>query len=353
MSLAAQDLDHVLAHAGPAWEHLRGSRIFITGGTWFFGAWLLESFAWANERLGLKASACVLTRAPEAFGARMPHLAANPSIQLHRGDMGSFEFPAVAFTHVIHAATETRLEIDQEHPLAVFESNVAGTRRVLEFTRACGASRILLTSSGAVYGRQPPDLPHIGEDYAGAPTTTEAKSGYGEAKRAAELLCAMYAQRHGFAAAIARCFAFVGPHLPLDANYAVGNFIRDALAGGPIRVSGDGTPYRSYLYAADLAVWLWTILCLGQSCRPYNVGSPEEICIADVARTVARVAAPDLEVCIAQRAAPGSPCERYVPSVARAATELGLRPIVPLAEGIRRTLRWHSQLSSSADAAER
>ena len=337
-----QDLNHILAHTEGLWDELRGKRIFITGGTGFFGCWLLESFAWANDRLGLGASALVLTRDPDAFGRKAPHLAGHPAIRFHTGDVRSVEFPAGEFSHVIHAATEASAKLNDENPLLMLDTIVEGTRRTLEFARRCGAQKYLLTSSGALYGKQPPDLAHIPEEYVGGLDPLDPRSVYGEGKRIAEMLCALYAQQHGLETKIARCFAFVGPYLPLDIHFAIGNFIRDGLRGGPIQVKGDGTPYRSYLYAADLAIWLWTILFRGESCRPYNVGSEAEVTIKDLAHTVAQVFQPPVEVRTAKQVVPGKPAERYVPSTRRAQSELGLKQRVDLGESIQRTIAWHT-----------
>jgi nucleoside-diphosphate-sugar epimerase len=224
----------------------------------------------------------------------------------------------------------------------MLDTIVEGTRRTLEFARRCGAQKYLLTSSGAVYGKQPPDLMHIAEEYVGGPDPLDPRSAYGEGKRIAEMLCALYTKQHGLETKIARCFAFVGPYLPLDIHFAIGNFIQDELRGGPIQVKGDGTPCRSYLYAADLAIWLWTILFRGEPCRPYNVGSEESMTIAEIAHMVAQAFTPSVVVQIAQEPRVGTTPERYAPSVQRAQSELGLKQMIGLSEAIHRTAAWYS-----------
>jgi nucleoside-diphosphate-sugar epimerase len=341
----ARDLDHILAQTSEVWDAFRGEQVFITGGTGFVGTWLVESFAWANDRFDLKAKATVLTRNPDAFRVKAPYSANHRAVRLLQGSMQTFEFPWSECAFIIHAATDQILPSAAE-PAGTFDRELSGTRRVLKCARECGARRVLFTSSGAVYGKQPPELTHLPEEYAGAPSPTDTSSAYGEAKRASEFLCAAYAQQYGFAAVIARLFAFAGPYLPLDSNFAVGNFVRDVLAGGPIRIAGDGTAYRSYLYAADLAIWLWNLLVRGESARPYNVGSPDAITIQDLAQLIVDTVSPGIAIEIAGQPNPTARPARYVPSVDRAAKEIGLRAMIPLDEQIRRMYEWNRLLSS-------
>lgn len=335
------DLDLVLAATEGLWDELRGQRLFITGGTGFFGCWLLESFAHINKVKSLGARATILSRDPHAFAAKCPHLAANPAIQLLAGDVRTFAFPSGGFRYIIHAATDTSAQRAAEDPAGLLSSILDGTRRVLEFASEHGAQKFLLTSSGAVYGAQPPSIGHVSEEYCGAPSSLDPGAVYAEGKRTAELMSSVYGRTHGFECKVARCFAFVGPHLPLDAHFAIGNFLRDILRGGPISINGDGTPLRSYMYAADLAIWLWTMLLRAPAFEAFNVGSEQALSILDLARTVVAACGSSAEIRVAQKPEPGAPLRQYVPSTRKADRLLGLRCRVPIEEAIRRTAAWY------------
>ena len=356
MKLPFRDLDEAAARVmRNGGEALRGRSILLTGGTGFIGRWIIESFCRINAAHDLRALMAILTRDPERFRASAPHLPADPALTVVEGDLRSLalgrSIPAPQHCDaVIHGATETSntLACDPRAFLATIE----GTRDALEFAVRTRARRFLYLSSGMVYGRQPRDLSHIPEDFAGAPDTLDPESAYGETKRDGELLCASYAKQFGLEVVIARGFAFIGPHLPLDRNFAAGNFLRDALNEAPIRIRGDGTPLRSYLYAADLAWWLWVLLLKGAPGRAYNVGSENAVSIAELARETAGLVQPPPPVTIAGVPDPGRAPERYVPSTARARSELALEETVDWRTALRKTYEWHRE-SRMAEAPAR
>lgn len=337
--LAPHDLDETLETTEEVFRSLSGARIFLTGATGFYGAWLLSALGHARRRLGLSLSVTVLTRDPDRARARYASFLEAAGAELVAGDTRTFVFPKGTFTHVVHGATSASASLNENAPLEMFDVVLEGTRRVLELARTCGCHRFLLMSSGAVYGAQPPSTTHVAESYGGGPNVLDVGNAYAEGKRAAEQLSAIVAKAAGFELTVARGFAFVGPYLPLDVHFAIGNFLRDALAGGPIRILGDGTPYRSYLYGTDLASWMWTLLARGRHGAAYNVGSGDGRPLAEIAERVARAAGVTVE--IAKKPTPGTPPSRYVPDVSLAERELGLTARVDLDDAIRRTLAFH------------
>ncbi len=347
--LPPADLAHARDLVGRSrWEALRGQRIFLSGGTGFVGKWLLSSLLDAESRFRLGCDVFVLSRDPASFAGAMPAIATSPHVRLLQGDVRSFDFPAGTFRFILHAATDV---VAKNTPVETFDICAAGTRRVLDFAAAAGAEDVLLVSSGAVYGRQPPVLERTAEDYAGAPDSLSPASAYGEGKRVAEWLGCAYASQHKLRFKTARCFAFVGPYLALDKHFAIGNFLRDAMAGQPILIQGDGTPYRSYMHAADMASWLWTILLAGKSGEAYNVGGLEAVSIKELADRVVRVLGSPSTVTRLQSPAGGKPAERYVPDIGKALRELNLPPPIGLDEAIRRTASWYEEASRPTQPA--
>jgi nucleoside-diphosphate-sugar epimerase len=350
--LIAEDVHAVLARQESALLGLKRASVFITGATGFFGTWLLETLLAANREFALGLRVIALSRAPAQFAARSPCLACDPAVEWLTGDIRDFAFPTTPVSHVIHAGAESTTNLNERDPQSMFAVCVDGTRRVLKMAEEKRVERLLFTSSGAVYGQQPTDLSHIPETFLGGPDPLVRKNAYAEGKRAAEFLCGLAAADGRLPhATIARCFAFIGPHLPLDAHFAAGNFIRDALVGRPISVRGDGTPFRSYLYAANLAEWLIAILLRGESGVAYNVGSDEAVSIRALAERVAAVAKevwpgrPSCEVAVSLSPRPGDHPSRYVPCIARARNELGLEAATSLDAAIRRTFLWHERSS--------
>jgi len=326
------------------WEALRGARVFLTGGTGFVGRWLLAAFVHANREHALDARVDVLTRDPDAFAHVCPDLASDGAVALVRGDVRTADASLGKYTYVIHGATPSHAYMNARQPHELLEIIETGTRKMLDLASHSRARRFLLLSSGAVY--QPPaPLGGFVESSPLGPLWPAERSAYHAGKRSAEDLT-WAAHDVGLGVTVARLFAFVGPHLPLDRHFAIGNFVADALAGRSILVRGDGSPVRSYLYAADMAVWLWVMLLHERAAgAAYNVGSERSISIAETARLVAAECGAGMNVTVLGGADRGAG-DRYVPSTRRACDELGVSETVALPEAVRRTIAWSREAAA-------
>ena len=324
------------------WDEIREKKLFLSGATGFFGIWLIKSFIYANDKLNLNSQASILTRNPNIFEKQFPSISSNPSIKLYKGDIRDFKFLDDDFSHIIHGATTSATETyNKQDPLTKMDTVVNGTRHTLDFAVHCGCKKFLLLSSGSVYGKQPEGLNNLEEKYMGAPYTTDKNfdnSVLGESKRLSELLTTIYSEKFNINTKVARCFSFVGPYLPLNIHYAIGNFIRDAINGKTINVSGDGSPIRSYMYITDLITWVWTILLKSKDCEIYNVGSEREISIENLAKLISQSTEKKVDVKIKKARKINTKIDRYIPSTKKAQKELNLEQKVDLEQAINKTI---------------
>ncbi len=337
--LPFQDLVAIESATQSLWEPARNRRFFITGGTGFFGHWLISSFHHINQALSLHAELLVLSRSPDIFLAQHPWYQAYTDIHWLKGDITSFELPALKIDYVIHGATSASKTLNDTQPYEMMHTIFNGTAHVLHKISDQPIDRFLFISSGAVYGRQP--FPKVSETFTGDVCLKNPANAYAEGKRAAEMLV----QTMLPSATLARCFAFVGPYLPLDTHFAIGNFIQCVLTGRDIVLTGDGTPYRSYLYPSDLCIWLWTLLFKGQA-TAYNVGSDDGLPLSEIAHRVKENASNYTGRVVIQKASlPHSPPSWYVPDITQAREQLGLEINISLNEAICRTLDYHLDLT--------
>jgi nucleoside-diphosphate-sugar epimerase len=261
--------------------------LLLIGGTGFFGKSFLDAFQrklldpWGIDSL------MIMARHPEDLQKNCPQLITS-KVKILKGDIALInQIPFADF--VIHAAASTNARNYHIAPLKERSNIIRGTLNYCELAKKFNQkSNIVYLSSGAVYGPQPFDLEKIPEDFnfLNADQLPEDKRDYAYAKRDSEK--AIYGLgNNGLNISIARCFAFVGPWLPLDQHFAIGNFIRDGLLNQPIKVKSKYRVYRSYMYTDDLVEWLMTIASNSStSCPIYNVGSDKPILIDELAKII-------------------------------------------------------------------
>lgn len=304
-------------------------KILITGGTGYFGKSIL-SYLHKNK-----------FDIEEVF-----ILSRNPKIIVSSFDCNDFPFKISFLSHdiqksltfekyvdfVIHAATT----VGPQDPEITKKVIIDGTENVLKYCIHKKIKRLLYISSGAIYGKQPTNLKKINENYIG---DFNMRTVYGNSKYEAENLCKFYADHYNLDFVIARGFTFVGPYLPINSHFAIGNFINDGLNGRDIIISGDGRTIRSYLFSDDLVNWLFAILFKGKSYEAYNVGSDQYMSLSELADRVKRCFKNKINIKIQGDLI--DPINVYVPDVSKIKNNLGVLESVNIDEAITKTIKFH------------
>jgi nucleoside-diphosphate-sugar epimerase len=328
----AAELDEAVTRVGGHWAPLNGGRILLTGATGFIGGWMLDTLAAAVARGELKVELLILARNRERLLALHPWIPSAPWVSIVAGDVRTLS-PVGPLSDVIHCASAASPEENARDPFGVEALITGGAERMAKVALAGGRPRFLQMSSGSVHSSPPissqAELTALGEREPASPAQRFAR-----AKRLAE-----HSAIELVGAICPRVFALLGPGLPFDGAFAAGNFLHDALAGGPIIVVGDGTPERSWMYPADLSAWCWTLLAAAPPGSTWDVGGAEVSSMRELAE---RIASHCDGVAVEVRGSPttGAAPDRYVPDIRAVAQAFGLLPWTDLDTSIRRTIAW-------------
>lgn len=300
-------------------------RIFMTGGTGFFGRSLLRARHAAVGQGETLPPITLLSRNPEAFARAFPDLADQAGVEFVEGDiLDSVSLLAGSgFTHVIHAATDST-NGPKLSPLARYEQIVQGTLNIAKFALENGVSRFLHVSSGAVYGAMNLNQGAVSEAVLPCLDPLNRNNAYALGKHGSEHIVSQFNDVEGMQVVIARCFAFAGRDLPLDVHFAIGNFVRDALMADALNIKGDGSAVRSYMSQDDLVRWLLALLLRGRAGEVYNVGSDMPVSIRELADLTRNLLAPGKKVVIGQAEPSNNPKDIYLPNVDKAKGQLDL-----------------------------
>jgi nucleoside-diphosphate-sugar epimerase len=316
----ADEINSILELSPDIWSSFKNSRVFITGATGFFGKWLVASLLQADLKFNLNLKITVLTRDFKNI-EKIP--AKTVSLNVIQGDIRTCKFPEEKFDYIIHAASDVLATIK---PLENLEVAYLGTKRLCEFAESSAVKCFLYISSGAVYNKT----------WNGNPESLNVASTYNIGKLLSESICC--SGFWSYKIKIARCFAFVGPFLPFNIHFAIGNFIQNAILGQKIIIKGDGSPIRSFMYATDLVNWLITILISGNNLTSYDVGSDQGISIYELAKLVNSITGNKSGIEILGKV--NTSHDIYLPDITKALAELNLSIHTYLELAIQKTVDW-------------
>ena len=313
-------------------------RAVVTGGAGFVGSHLCAALLAGGTDV-----VCVddfSTGEP----ANIADLLGRPGFTLVRANVAAPFSVASPVDLVLHFASPASPADYLRLPIHTLETCSLGTRHALALTRRHRA-RFVLASTSEVYG-DPLEHPQS-EGYWGNVNPVGPRSVYDEAKRFAEAYTTADAAARGTDAGIVRLFNTYGPRMRARDGRAVPTFIRQALAGEPLTVTGDGAQTRSIAYIDDT---VRGVLALAASDvrEPVNIGNPDELTMSELARRVIALTGSSSTLRFISRPTDDPAVRR--PDIGRARDKLGWEPAIGPDDGLRRTIAWFRSHPEKRDA---
>ncbi len=341
-SLLNSDFEQIYTDLKKDIRELKDKKLFLTGGTGFFGIWILEFIHWANSTKKLNLKVKVLSRNPQGFIEKFPYLK-NEHIDFVQGDLAKADIiqnklNVEPYNYFIHAGADVNKEktkISQQNK----EDFTRGTESILDFASKCGCKRFLFISSGAIYGENKTITPVVeNEDF-----EKKLTGAYSQGKYYSEKVLLEAQKSISFNILGARCFSFIGPYVPQNGTFVAGDFIKNALQNEDIVIHSDGSSIRSYMYMSDLVTWLFSILLRGESGEFYNVGSDEAISIKDLSEIFRKNNS--LKVIINSESSQKS--SYYVPNINKCKEKLNLKLNYNNKSAVLKTLNYYKGASGN------
>src|SRR5207245_2749009 len=253
-------------------------RILITGAGGFLGSHLCDRLLALGHRV-VGMDNFITGQRPN-----LEHLKSHPKFQLIIHDVATFIEVEGPLDGVFHFASPASPIDYLELPIQTLKVGSLGTHKALGLAKARGA-KLLLASTSEVYGD--PLVHPQREDYWGNVNPVGPRGVYDEAKRFAEAMTMAYHRVHGLDSRIVRIFNTYGSRMRLTDGRAIPTFIRQALAGEPLTVYGDGSQTRSFTYVSDLVEGIWRLMHAPVN-DPVNLGNPREMTLLELAKHVLR-----------------------------------------------------------------
>jgi len=320
---------------------LKDQSVLVTGGTGFVGKWIAEMISYVNETYDLNIKLYLLARDIQKFKDEVPHLTQKSFINLIAQDVRNIHDLPEDINYIVHAAGSPDNRDHVSQPLKTIETFYKGTHSILDAaSRLQELKKIIHISSHQVYGRNDSES-CIREDYLGKLEANSINHTYAESKRIAETLCSIYRSQLRLPILVIRPFAFIGPYQDLEKPWAINNFMRDAILGGPIRILGNVDTIRSYLYASDMAFWILKALVKGQVGESYNIGGSEAISLANLAKKIGNSINNSIDILSKSSKESYNYLSKLVPDTNKIITELGVKETHTLDASINRTILWN------------